>query len=436
MATNNLMIQDHFNAEFDKLLGKTRPTGVALAVSGGADSMAMLSLASVWSVETGIKLVVMNVDHNIRANSKLEQNYVAQFSKQLGYEFFPLIWNFNGNKVALQQRARQGRYELISKKCHDLGINTVLTAHHFDDSIENYLIRKRKKNGILGLSSSNSFFYNNVRVLRPLSQLHKIDLIKYLKKIKIKWMEDESNSLDLYERNRVRKLLVQFSDQKRKELVNEKKEVDRNSKILNKEFVAILAQGVQFNNYGFATLDISLIREVNLDIKIQLLNYILTIISGKNNIPRFRSVSKLLKIFNNISYMNCSLHGCILKNIDNKLLVFRERSAIEVTFKKLKNIQYWDNRFALILENCNFTYYVSNLSDVEYMDIKNKLKLDKLAEMSTNNHKAVLFTLPVIRNLKKVVAIPHISYYDDLGYGAKVTVIFRPNFISRFTHFL
>ena len=127
---------------------------------------------------------------------------------------------------------------------------------------------------------------------------------------------------------------------------------------------------------------------------------------------------------------------CILKSINGKLLIFREKSAIEVAFKKLKNIQYWDNRFELILENYNFTYYVSRLSDAEYIEIKDKLRLDKLSKISTNNHKAILFTLPVIKNLEKVVAIPHISYYDDFDYGAKVTVVFRPNFISRFTHFL
>lgn len=430
------MIQNHFNTEFNKLLGKTRPSRVALAVSGGVDSIAMLSLASVWSAESGIKLVVMNVDHNIRVSSQLEQNYVAQISKQLGYKFFPLSWNFDGNKIALQERARKGRYDLISRKCHDLGINTVLTAHHLDDMIETYLMRKAKKSGFLGLSSSNSFFYNNIRILRPLSKLHKIDLIDHLKRVKIKWIEDESNDLDLYERNRVRKYLTQFSDQERKELVKEIKEVDSKSKILNKEFIAILAQAVQFNNYGFAMLDINLIKKVNLDIKIQLFNYVLTIISGKTTLPRFRSVSKLLKSFDSTSRIDCSLHGCILKKTSGILLIFREKSAINTDSNKLKNIQYWDNRFELTIEHYSSSYQVGSLSNSEYIEIKGKLELGTLAKISDNNHKAILFTLPVIKNLEKVVAIPHISYYDDFDQGAKARVVFRPSFISRFTHFL
>ena len=53
-----------------------------------------------------------------------------------------------------------------------------------------------------------------------------------------------------------------------------------------------------------------------------------------------------------------------------------------------------------------------------------------------NNHKDILFTLPVIKNLEKVVAIPHISYYDGFKSNSGVDVIFSPGFVSRFTHFL
>ena len=71
----------------------------------------------------------------------------------------------------------------------------------------------------------------------------------------------------------------------------------------------------------------------------------------------------------------------------------------------------------------------------EYIKLKQHLSLEKLAKDSNNNHNSILFTLPVIKTLEKVLAIPHISYYDSEILTQVIKVIFKPNFISRFTHF-
>mgnify|MGYP001066307028 CR=1 FL=1 len=75
-------------------------------------------------------------------------------------------------------------------------------------------------------------------------------------------------------------------------------------------------------------------------------------------------------------------------------------------------------------------------SSDEYVKVKDKIDLKNLAKISDNNHKLILFTLPVIKNLEKIVAIPHISYYDEFGLEEDLEVTFRSKFISRFTHFL
>ena len=72
----------------------------------------------------------------------------------------------------------------------------------------------------------------------------------------------------------------------------------------------------------------------------------------------------------------------------------------------------------------------------DYIKIKDKLDFENLRKLSNNNHKDILFTLPVIKNLEKVVAIPHISYYDDFKSNSRIDIVFNPGFVSRFTHFL
>ena len=429
------MIQSRFNNDFDQLLKET-PKEIAIAVSGGVDSIALLHLVSSWADSSDTKLSILSVNHNLRSEARDEIRYVEKISRELGHKFFALSWDCGGTKIALQQRARQGRYNLMSAKCCELGITTLLTAHHLDDMLETYLMRKSKKSGVFGLSYSNSFFHNNIQILRPLLNISKAELIKYLQNQNIKWLEDISNSSDLYERNRIRKQIALFTDTQKSELLGEMQAGRQRAAKLGKQLIAIMAESLQINNYGFAKLDLKKLKNACLEIQIQILNYIVTIISGKTTLPRFRSTRKLLSKLEFGENIKCSLHGCILKEIDGALLVFREKAAISVATQQLGSFQYWDNRFDILFDECSTGYYVDRLGFADYIAIKDQLNLDDLAKISDNNHKLILFTLPVIKNLEKVVAIPHISYYDDFDHGAIVKVVFRPSFISRFTHFL
>ena len=95
---------------------------------------------------------------------------------------------------------------------------------------------------------------------------------------------------------------------------------------------------------------------------------------------------------------------------------------------------YWDNRF--IIECSKSEYSVGKLTLLEYIQKRDRFDLSELSLIVDNSHKLILFTLPVIKSLEKIVAIPHISYYDETELEGALKVIFRPHFISRFTHFL
>ncbi|MEM6339023.1 MAG: hypothetical protein AAF673_03760 [Pseudomonadota bacterium] len=120
------------------------------------------------------------------------------------------------------------------------------------------------------------------------------------------------------------------------------------------------------------------------------------------------------------------------------MLIFKEKNAINSSSIDLENGIIWDNRFKFNIGNefVDKELKVCMLDMENYTDIKNKLDFQNLSKSSMNNHKDILFTLPVIKNLEKVVAIPHISYYDGFKSNSGVDVIFTPGFVSRFTHFL
>jgi tRNA(Ile)-lysidine synthase len=364
--------------------------------------------------------------------------FVKETALSLGHKFIPLMWEHDGQKSSVQERARSARYNMMSDKCHELSINTLLTAHHYDDFLENYLMRKNKKSGVLGLSNSKSMYFNNIQVLRPFYSIEKHSLLKYLNSNSIKWIEDKSNSSDLYERNVIRKQIASFSTEDRAALEIEVKQVAEQAIILNEKFIEAIGEIVQFNNFGFANIDLDLYIELDHEIAVYLINYVLTTVSGKLDTPRYRNVEKLVDNIKSGKKFDCSLHGCILRRVRGKLLIFKEKAAINKEPEGLIDGVIWDSRFRFdIAENLDKDKYkIASLSMEDYIKIKEELDFGKLPELSNNNHKDILFTLPVIKNLEKVVAIPHISYYDDFDPDSRIKTIFRPGFISRFTHFL
>lgn len=434
------MIQKIFNDFMNYNFDKTISSKIALSVSGGSDSTALLFLASTWAKANFIKLIIFSIDHKLRKESLSELEFVQSVTSNLNHQFIPFVWSNATSKKRIQEKSRIDRYNMMTKKCYELNIKCLLTGHHYDDFLENYLMRKKRKSGILGLSNSYSNFYNNIQILRPLFNLKKSMLIRYLRMNSIYWMEDKSNLVDLYERNKVRKYISLLSNKDKNSLENEANNLDLEAKNFNKRLIIEIAKSVEFSELGFAFIDISLLKKINYVLAIYIISYALTSINGNIKTPRHRSIRKLLNIVYAKDSFTHSLHRCIAyKNINSRLLIiFREKNVICNRNVSLNHKIVWDSRFKfLVSDDLNKEkLQVGKLTIEEYTKIKTKIDLTNLAKLSQNNHKDILFTLPIIKDFEKVVAIPHISYYDGFKPDSRVNIIFSPAFVSRFTHFL
>jgi len=418
-----------FSLNINNILGVNKIEKIGIAVSGGSDSVALLHLLIEWSRARDIGVTIFSVDHNLRPESKLEISYIQRLSEELQCKFVPLSWYCGDQSSAIQERARKARYELMNKSGKKLGISVLLTAHHFDDMLETYLIKKSKKSSDLALMPNITYFWNDLWVIRPLFNIEKRELVDYLLTNKIKWFEDESNKLDKYERNGVRKKLELFNSEEKATLLDEYSTSINRAKELNEMLIQAIAEVVSIYNYGFAKINIAKFIDLHTEIKIHVINYVLAMVSGKAVLPRYRNVINIIAAVTDKSFISSTLSHCKLIAKNGEIVIYKEKAFI----KESSNSYYWDNRFEIILNGSN--YIISSLSMDEYIELKKHLNLEKLAKDSDNNHKSILFTLPVIKNLEKVVAIPHISYYDNETLSGFIKVIFKPNFISRFTHF-
>ncbi len=488
------MLYNKFEQNIAKLLSSRGLAKLAVAVSGGADSTALLLLAHEWAAANNCEIVVMTVNHNLRPEAKAECDYVAQLSESLGLQCFQLNWypldllpnpttesnlgvdpvlkssrtfeyaavlrsvspansfsvaSFAGGLLGIsgnmQAVARAGRYKLMTDLCHKLSISTLLTAHHQDDYIENFLIRKKRKSGCFGLSSSNITFHNNIRILRALFDISKAQLIDYLKAKKIQWFEDESNYSSKYQRGQIRSLFSSYTETElskvKHSILDEQATINLKAETLSKELAAAIAEAVAINQLGFAIIDLAIFSKMNSEIKLHLLNFILTIIGGELKIPRAESTFLIIALLEDNQKFNKTIHGCSVKNLNGSLLVHRCFGKKIPPAIIWQNGAIWDNRFRC--EELGLPkktkLYVDSLTMEEYRTIKSELQLDQLKALSFNNHQAILFTLPMLKLTKiegETTIIPPSSLRRNSSADIPFSICFKPLFTSRFIHFI
>jgi tRNA(Ile)-lysidine synthase len=198
-------LDDRFAARLGALLGPDFPPVLGLAVSGGADSMAMLALAHGWARPMGVRLRVATVDHGLRDGSADEAARVAAECAALGHPHDTLNWTWDG-QGNLQDAARRARLALIGRWAEGA---PVLFAHTRDDLAETLLMRLRRGSGVDGLAAmaerqrvgqGAAAFWQ----LRPLLGERRADLRHYADTLHLPYVDDPSNDDPRFERARTR----------------------------------------------------------------------------------------------------------------------------------------------------------------------------------------------------------------------------------------
>lgn len=188
---------------------------VAVAVSGGADSAALLRLLLELRAELGIVLSVAHVNHKLRGEASDEdEKFVAELARQHGIEFHLRQAPVDAASSGIEATARELRYAFFRELASEGRVTKVATAHTLDDQAETVLLRIFRGTGIRGLSGIHPriVFENQGRVMgevvRPLLGFRRAELLTYLRDIGQDWREDSSNQNVDFLRNRVRHRLL------------------------------------------------------------------------------------------------------------------------------------------------------------------------------------------------------------------------------------
>lgn len=191
---------------------------LALAVSGGSDSLALLYLFNNWRLRTGWSgdVLVFTVDHRLRAESAAEADMVKGHCAGLGLSHETLIWGGEKPASNIQAEARAARYRLMAGEMKRRGIEALLLAHHRDDQVETFLDRLTRGSGVYGLGGmapDQSNGPSGIHLIRPLLEVPKARLTAELVARGISWAEDPSNEKADYKRVRLRAIAADLAQE-------------------------------------------------------------------------------------------------------------------------------------------------------------------------------------------------------------------------------
>ena len=303
---------------------------LAVAVSGGPDSLALAYLSKCFSLKNKLKIKYFIVDHKLRKESSLEAKIVKNTLKKIDVRCKILKWNGKKPSKNIQAIARDKRYTLLANECKKNSIKYLLLGHHIDDLFENFLIRLVRGSGLKGLISfgkNTKYKDQNLNILRPLLDLEKNDLLHISKEVFNFFIKDPSNNNEDYKRTRIRNLLQSLE----KEGLDKKKFrlTIKNLKSSDKSIKFYVDKNLNCNSVFLKKKNIYILNHNFFDQSYEIIFRSLTIIIqklGKKYYPvRGKSINELNKGIKKKSFTKVSLGGCFIDRVNETILISREK---------------------------------------------------------------------------------------------------------------
>lgn len=326
--------------DFTKLIDSSC-SKIAVALSGGSDSLALTFLLNDFCAKNKINLIAITIDHKMRPNSSKEAKDLALLlkSNKINHQVLAIPKN-KIPKSNIESRLRQIRYEILYEFCQRNKINHLFLGHILSDVAENFLIRLFRGSGLDGLSSIAEISnYKEIKLIRPLLKISKDELKNYLQEKKIQWFEDETNEDEKFLRNKIRKFFNSFEE---KELIhnrikNATDEIAKSREFIDSILLKEAKKIIKIRKDGFL-IKIEKLKKLDEKIALKILALILMENSRKPYKPRLHNLKNFYqKLINNFEKKQ-NFYNSMAKKIDEKnILIYPEKLKI-VSKKDLNTI--------------------------------------------------------------------------------------------------
>ena len=319
------------NKEFIKIIEKKytfeKNPLVAVAVSGGPDSMSLLFLVNAFIKYKKGKLMALIVDHRIRKNSKEEAKFISTYLNKNNINSQILTANKDKVSKKSMNEARNNRYNLLTDFCIKNNILHLFIAHHKDDNLETFLNRKIAGSDFYGLKSMSEFsLYNKVCIIRPLLNFSKDALLNYNKKNKIEYINDPSNFDLNYSRPIIRNFLKKSDQKTIKEINKDFENILFYSPYFIQMILEILLKNIVHVDSKQIVISPHNIKNLNEITSENIIRRIYQFLFYQSNPPRSKKTRILISEIKKLNFNIFNVKGMIVKKNDD-FLTFSRKSV-------------------------------------------------------------------------------------------------------------
>lgn len=328
---------------------------IGLAVSGGADSLALMLLCAEWlKAGNRPRAIVYTLDHRLRPEAAAEAAMVARHARELGLPVRILHWEGEKPTTGVQATARAARYQLIGTAMAEDGAEILLTAHHRRDQAETLLMRMAHGSGVSGLSGMRAFSQvEGITVFRPLLDTDSEALSALVAGRGWTPAVDPSNTDPTYERIRWRQALPGLASLGLTEarLALLAKRLQRADALAETATENFWNQYAAIDSFGVVAVDLAALPSAGVETGIRVLSRALAR-TGGGSWPELAAIEAVFARLVAGPFKGETLGGACFVTQGNTLLVFREAGrmadAEQVLVPGTRLV--WDKRFVIMAD--------------------------------------------------------------------------------------
>jgi tRNA(Ile)-lysidine synthase len=410
-------------AALDAIGGFEARPFIAVAVSGGPDSLALVILAEKWARRHGGRAWALTVDHGLRPESAAEAETLAGWLAARAIPHEILVWAGDKPASGIQEAARDARYQLMAEWCRTHGCLHLFAAHQREDQVETHLIRRRAGSGIDGLAGMSAVReLAACRLVRPLLSVPRARLLALLADEGQPFLRDPSNLNPAFERARLRLAREASGDAIGAAIAAEMRACGERR--IEREHIldGLLSRSVALHPAGFGALDPAVIALAPPETAERLLGRVAAAIGAARYPARRARLARLRAGLVAEPGRARTLGGCRFVPWRGRLLVLREVAAASAPVRVEPGARLtWDRRFAADLARAAPSGFV-----LGYLGQRTAVAPEHpVGDHAGNLPRLVHPVLPALWDDEGLAAVPHLGYRRP-GVEALPRLSFRP----------
>ena len=432
------------HTEFSHLMAQAGPfepaPHVAVAVSGGSDSLALCLLAAAWARRRRGRVTALTVEHGLRPESAAEAAQVARWLKARGIAHCLLPWRGEKPKSGVQAAARTARLARLAKWCARHHVLHLLSGHQLEDKASTVLLRLSAGSGGTGLAAMplvqdlEAEDGSAVRLIRPLLSVPECRLKAVLRDNAQAWLDDPSNRNPAYARTRLAAALETLSGEgmTAPRLARTARRAGQDRAALDTTCGELLVRAATPHPAGFFRLDWSAWRGAADAASLRLLGRLVATVGAR---PFGARLERLERLFEQLrtTYPTraATLGGCRIVPYRGRLLICREPAAVgEALTMNPGDKRVWDNRFRAVVPRLAEFRGKCTLARLGSEGITQLRRVMADGETALKNIPAPARpALPAFRDLDGLLAVPHLNYVRspaERGFQAEFYPVENP----------